>query len=63
MPRHHVTKKPEYRFTVVDHTIYTWAVLDRSTMKKVEDDKGIIEYRDSMSARQAAEDLNINPPE
>jgi hypothetical protein len=61
MARREVIEKPLYRFTVVDHNINTWAVFDRIKGRKVIGEDGfVIEYRDSMTARQVSEDYNIN---
>jgi hypothetical protein len=61
MARREVIEKPLYRFTVVDHNIHTWAVFDRIKGRKVIGEDGlVVEYRDSMTARQVSEDYNIN---
>lgn len=51
-----------YRFIPVDHTVHTWAVFDRVTKLKLTDEKDeVVEYRDSMAARQASESYNLDP--
>lgn len=56
MPRQETVSKPDYRFVVVDASIYTWRVKDKLTGTVFAKD-----YHSSMDARIRAEELNINP--
>lgn len=56
MSRRRVIEKVIYRFTVVDDTIHTWGILDRSSGIIVEG-----EFRSPQEARERAEYLNFHP--